>query len=115
MSKRMVVDYEPYIDAVFSASQHKPYIPWNINDIPVADIAPIFDVFLSIFDLSESRFKQSEILKFIDLKEVQQRFNLTFDEVVLIIGFQRKRRYFHPRANFNVSRPEFEKYAVCRF
>jgi len=79
-----IVDYAPYIEAVFNPSKNKPYIPWNINDVPIADIAPLYDVFLQLFDLAASRFKQSEILIFLDLKEVQHRFDLSADDVIKI-------------------------------
>ncbi len=85
-----VVDYAPYIEAVFSPSQHKPFIPWNINDIPVVDVSPIFDVFLQLFDLNEGRFKQSDVLAFLDLKECQNQFDLSASEVETIKGWIQK-------------------------
>ncbi|MDX8404731.1 MAG: exodeoxyribonuclease V subunit gamma, partial [Mariprofundus sp.] len=76
--------YAPYIDAVFSKSDSRPFIPWNLSDISVADEHPVIGSFLQLLQLPESRFSISEILSLLDVPEIRARFNLDGDSLATI-------------------------------
>lgn len=74
--------YAPTIEAVFAHdrahedSGERPFIPWNLSDISDRDAHPLVAVFLSLLGLSESRFRRSEILSYLDVPELAERFGL---------------------------------------
>ncbi len=70
--------YAPYIEAVFGKAENelRPFIPWNLSDIAIAEEHPLVEVFLRILRLPESRFTLSEVLSLLDLPELAQRFEL---------------------------------------
>ena len=76
--------YAPYIDAVFHKSESKPYIPWNLSDADKTRDIPLIRAFLQLFSLPDSRFEYSEVLAYLDVPEVRQRFNLDDDEIELL-------------------------------
>jgi len=77
--------YAPYIEAVFSRDvESRPFIPWNISDISVADEHPVIRAFLQLLRLPESRFALSEILSILDTPEICARFGLNADALVSI-------------------------------
>ncbi len=70
--------YAPYIEAVFrkGEAQAKPFIPWNLSDISVADEHPLVRTFLQLLELPDSRFPLTEVLSYLDIPEVIDRFDL---------------------------------------
>jgi len=70
--------YAPYIEAVFQhdASNKRPNLAWNISDISVRDGHPLVRVFLQLLNLPGSRFPRSEILSFLECREIRQHFAL---------------------------------------
>lgn len=76
--------YAPYIEAVFSKDDARPFIPWNLSDISVADEHPVIGSFLQLLHLPESRFSISEVLSLLDVPEICARFGLDADKLVTI-------------------------------
>ncbi len=76
-----ISDYVPYIEAVFSPSADKPYLPFNINDVSVAEQSPLVSAFLSLLQLDESRFRQSDILPLLAVEALQQRFGFSAENL----------------------------------
>ncbi len=70
--------YAPYIDAVFHQveSASRPYIPWNLSDITLADEHPLIGAFFQLLELPSGRFTFSEILSLLDVPELIWRFGL---------------------------------------
>ena len=76
--------YAPYIEAVFSKDESRPFIPWNLSDIAVSDEHPVIGSFLQLLHLPESRFSMSEILSLLDVPEICARFQLDADKLARI-------------------------------
>ncbi len=73
--------YAPYIEAVFgnAGNELRPFIPWNLSDIPIAEEHPLVAVFLQLLGLPESRFTRSEVLALLDIPELARRFDFDPD------------------------------------
>lgn len=70
--------YAPYIEAVFRRDEtdSRPFIPWNLSDITLADEHPLIRVFFQLLGLPESRFGFSEIMSLLEVPEIAARFSL---------------------------------------
>ncbi|MES3007371.1 MAG: exodeoxyribonuclease V subunit gamma [Pseudomonadota bacterium] len=70
--------YAPYIDAVFRRDESgtRPFIPWNLSDIAVADEHPLIRIFFQLLALPGSRFTFSEITSFLGVPEIAEHFHL---------------------------------------
>jgi exodeoxyribonuclease V gamma subunit len=75
--------YAPYIEAVFgeNGNQTRPMLRWNLSDITLADEHPLVLSFVQLLKLPGSRFKYSEIIAYLDIEEIRQRFDI--DETAL--------------------------------
>jgi len=73
-----ISEYAPYIEAVFSRndSDSRPFIPWNLSDITLADEHPLIGIFLQLLALPRSRFTISEIKSYLQVPEITARFGL---------------------------------------
>ncbi|MDX1491762.1 MAG: exodeoxyribonuclease V subunit gamma [Pseudohongiellaceae bacterium] len=76
--------YAPYIEAVFRKREDEltAFIPWNLSDITVADQHPLIQVFFTLLALPSSRFTYSEVLSYLEVPEIANRFGLGADDVV---------------------------------
>ena len=70
--------YAPYIDAVFRRDESgaRPFIPWNLSDIAVADEHPLIRTFFQLLALPVSRFTYSEITSLLEVPEIADCFDL---------------------------------------
>ncbi len=70
--------YAPFIEAVFRRDDAaaRPFIPWNLSDIAIADEHPLIRIFFQLLALPESRFSHAEILSYLDVPELSARFGL---------------------------------------
>ncbi|MDO8270740.1 MAG: exodeoxyribonuclease V subunit gamma [Gammaproteobacteria bacterium] len=70
--------YAPYIDAVFRRDESgaRPFIPWNLSDIAVADEHPLIRIFFQLLALPGSRFTHSEVTSYISVPEIAEHFHL---------------------------------------
>ena len=70
--------YAPYVEAVFSKSENatRPFIPWNLSDLSLAEQHPLIETCLYLLGLPDSRFTASEVLSLLDLPELSQCFAL---------------------------------------
>jgi len=73
--------YAPYIEAVFGESAHRPFIPWNVSDICLADDDPVIEAFFSLLALPQSRFTLSELTSFLDVEVMMQHHGLDTEQV----------------------------------
>ncbi|MFZ0790935.1 MAG: hypothetical protein WAM94_15095, partial [Chromatiaceae bacterium] len=56
----------------------------NLSDIAISDEHPLVLVFLSLLDLADSRFTQSEVLSYLDVPELAEHFGLDSDAVAQV-------------------------------
>ncbi len=70
--------YAPYIEAVFRRDEagSRPFIPWNLSDVTIADEHPLIRIFFQLLELPHSRFTASEVLSCLDVPELTARFGL---------------------------------------
>jgi exodeoxyribonuclease V gamma subunit len=70
--------YAPYIEAVFRSSENTghPGLRWNLSDITLADEHPLVMTFLQLLKLPGSRFSRSEVLSYLDIDAIRQRFDI---------------------------------------
>lgn len=70
--------YAPYIEAVFRRDEAgaKPFIPWNLSDISVADEHPLVRTFLTLLSLPHLRFHHSEVMGLLEIPEIARQFSL---------------------------------------
>ncbi|MDH3386719.1 MAG: exodeoxyribonuclease V subunit gamma [Gammaproteobacteria bacterium] len=73
--------YAPYIEAVFQQddSGNRPNLPWNISDISVSAGHPLTRVFLQLLKLPGLRFTRSEVMAFLECREIRDRFGIEPD------------------------------------
>jgi len=73
-----ISEYAPYIEAAFSRndSDCRPFIPWNLSDITLADEHPLIGIFLQLLALPNSRFTVSEVKSYLEVPEIAIRFKL---------------------------------------
>lgn len=81
-----IENYAPYVDAVFARgwqelSDDIPPLPCSIADRVSKDAEPIVAAFLGLLSLPDSRFQVSQLLGFLRIEAVQQKFSLTRDEL----------------------------------
>ena len=78
----MVADidqYTPYIQAVFG--QGKPYIPFSIADNKLTESDILVSSFLQLLNLKESQFSAEEVLAFLDIPAIHQRFGISVEDL----------------------------------
>ncbi len=70
--------YAPYVEAVFRQDEHsqRPFIPWNLSDINVADEHPLVRVFLQALSLASSRFSFSELASYLEVPQIAANYSL---------------------------------------
>jgi exodeoxyribonuclease V gamma subunit len=73
--------YAPYIEAVFGESSQRPFIPWNISDVCLADDDPVIEAFFSLLALPQSRFTLSELTSFLDVAVMMEHHGLDAEQV----------------------------------
>jgi exodeoxyribonuclease V gamma subunit len=86
--------YAPYIEAVFQSDAARPTLPWNLSDISLADEHPLVLTFLQLLKLPSIRFTSSELIAFLDIDEVRNRFDIdeqALDDICSIIDSARVR------------------------
>ncbi len=70
--------YAPYIEAVFRYDEEsgRPFLPWNLSDITIADEHPLIRVFLRLLSLPGSRFTFSELASYLEVPQIAAHFSL---------------------------------------
>ncbi|MCU7939398.1 MAG: exodeoxyribonuclease V subunit gamma [gamma proteobacterium symbiont of Bathyaustriella thionipta] len=84
-----VENYAPYVDAVFAHgwsdwSEHVPPLPCSIADRTLKDLEPLVQAFINLLDLPDSRFQVSQILGYLRLPALQEKFNFSEDNLLLL-------------------------------
>jgi exodeoxyribonuclease V gamma subunit len=84
--------YAPYIESVFRRDENnaRPFIPWNLSDVSVADEHPLIRVFLQLLALPTSRFTFSEVISFVDVALIAQNFNIEPQRLEELLALLRK-------------------------
>ena len=73
--------YAPYIRAVFGTSSGgRPQIPFTIADQSARSTNPLFETFMNIIGLPDSRFGINSLLEILESPQVMARFELTREE-----------------------------------
>lgn len=70
--------YAPYVEAVFRYDEGsgRPFVPWNLSDITIADEHPLIRVFLRLLSLPSSRFTFSELASYLEVPQIAAQFSL---------------------------------------
>jgi exodeoxyribonuclease V gamma subunit len=69
--------YAPTIEAVFHPqNSQRPFVPWNISDITLAEEHPLILSFLQLVLLPESRFSVTDIRALLDVDSICTQFEL---------------------------------------
>jgi exodeoxyribonuclease V gamma subunit len=77
--------YVPYIHAVFDAqTDPKLKIPFGISDRTMAADNPLFDGFMALLEIADSRFGIRQVLKLLEFPGVKEMFNIRESEMPLI-------------------------------
>lgn len=84
-----VENYAPYVDAVFAHgwndwSEQVPPLPCSIADRTLKDSEPLVQAFIDLLDLPDSRFQVSQILSYLRLPALQEKFSFSEDDLVLL-------------------------------
>jgi exodeoxyribonuclease V gamma subunit len=73
-----IAAYAPFLPSVFGEparySDRAAEIPWHIADVAQSRTHPLFDGFSKLLDISESRFRVSDVIDFEDVPAVARRF-----------------------------------------
>lgn len=73
--------YAPLIEAVFGVGETK--IPYTVSDRGMSGESPVIKAFLGVLRLADSRFPVEEVLDFLALEPVADRFSLPREAVFL--------------------------------
>lgn len=78
--------YAPYIQSIFNPTYvpfnpQQPKLPCSIADRKESDGNPLIQAYLNLLKLPDSRFQVSEILSYLRLASIQNKFNITDDDV----------------------------------
>ncbi|NIR66138.1 MAG: exodeoxyribonuclease V subunit gamma, partial [Aliifodinibius sp.] len=77
-----IESYAPFIEAVFATpNEGQPEIPYTIADRGVGGEQPVSDTFLKLLELSESRFKVTDVLDLLDSNPIREAFGFNEDEL----------------------------------
>jgi len=81
--------YAPYIKAVFEHGEYakkqvRPYIPYHLSDLSIADDTPLVRTFLSLLNLPKSRFTRTEVEAMLDIPEIYQHFGMDEESIPTI-------------------------------
>ncbi len=84
-----VENYAPYVDAVFAhgwndLNEQIPPLPCSIADRTLKDSEPLVQAFIDLLDLPDSRFQVSRILGYLRLPALQEKFNFSEDDLLLL-------------------------------
>lgn len=79
-----IEQYAPFIDAVFGSAPKERYLPYSISDISLKESDTIFSALLQILALPESAFKASDLLTFLQLPEIMEKFDFSESDIALI-------------------------------
>ncbi|WP_198265052.1 exodeoxyribonuclease V subunit gamma [sulfur-oxidizing endosymbiont of Gigantopelta aegis] len=84
-----VENYAPYVDAVFAHawndwSEQVPPLPCSIADRTLKDSEPLVQAFSDLLDLPDSRFQVSQLLAYLRLPALQDKFSLTEADLNLL-------------------------------
>lgn len=74
--------YAPFIEAVLEApDEGQPRIPFGIADRNIKGENPVIESFIDILRICESRFKVTEVLDLLNSPAVQDKYELTDDDL----------------------------------
>jgi exodeoxyribonuclease V gamma subunit len=77
--------YSPYIQAVFgSNADGAANIPFSVTDISLRKEISVIETFISILDISESRFEASRIIGLLENDDIAMKFDLSAGDVEII-------------------------------
>lgn len=78
--------YAPHIQAVFDLihEQDPRYIPFSVADQGQRHIDPLVHALEKLLDLPQSRFAASDLLDFLEVPAMRQRFGIAEDDLLLL-------------------------------
>ena len=84
-----IENYAPYVDAVFAHgwndwSEKVPPLPCSIADRTLKDSEPLVQAFIDLLDLPDSRFQVSQILSYLRLPALQDKFSFAEDDLLIL-------------------------------
>jgi exodeoxyribonuclease V gamma subunit len=84
--------YAPLIQAIFENPNHNNTIPYSITDRNLRKESQIMDTFFMILDLAGSRLEATAMLAILECRAVARKFNISQDDMPLIIHWLEKTR-----------------------
>jgi exodeoxyribonuclease V gamma subunit len=85
--------YAPLLPAVFGeAGAHVGALPYHIADVALARTHPLFDAFARLLDLPQSRLTAPEVVDFLAVPQVAERFGLSAGDIDLLAAWLRNAR-----------------------
>lgn len=76
--------YTLYIQAVFGNASAERYLPFTICDRKVRQTHPALQAFISLLDLSQSRFTAEQVLALLEVPALAARFAISEEELRLL-------------------------------
>ena len=84
----MVADinqYTPYIQAVFGQKNgDAPQIPFSLSDNKLSESDVLVSSYLTLLRLKESNFSAEDVLAFLDIPAMRERFNISLADLPLV-------------------------------
>ncbi|QIE02142.1 exodeoxyribonuclease V subunit gamma [Buchnera aphidicola] len=84
VTSKSIDSYTPYIYSTFTAINQKKQIPFFIVQNINKQTKIITESFKKILNLSNSRFENKEILEFLDIPEIANKFNISDEEIQIL-------------------------------
>ncbi|WJG07930.1 exodeoxyribonuclease V subunit gamma [Aliiglaciecola sp. LCG003] len=75
-----VASYAPYIEGVFGSAVADLFIPFGISDRNAAQESSMLENFMDLLNLHQHRFGLSELLSYLEVPAVQQKFDISLEE-----------------------------------
>ena len=82
--------YAPYIEAVFGSAANEQRIPWAIADQALNKENLIIDSFLRLLQLPSSRLTITDVLEFLEVPAIGQKFEIELQDLDQIKGWLTK-------------------------
>jgi exodeoxyribonuclease V gamma subunit len=84
-----VEDYAPYVDAVFcrgweDLNESLPPLPCSIADRTLKNSEPLVEAFEQLLSLPDSRFQLSQIISYLKLPAIAEKFTISEEQVLII-------------------------------
>jgi len=109
-----IEDYAPLIQAVFESAPKTQQLAFHISDRSVADNMPIFDSFLILLQLPDSRLSLYEVLALLETPAIQDKFELQAEQRLILKQWLQEAKIhwgINATRRAELDLPEFQEYS----